>query len=359
MANKPVKSQTDSLMPSELLGDIRRMIEETRSAVAVAVNAGLTMLYWRIGKRINKEVLKGERAEYGEKILVTLSQELTRDYGKGFNYSALTRMVRFAEVFPDEQIVVTLIRQLSWSHFVALIPLKDPLQRAFYAEMCRVERWSVRTLRKKIDSMLYERTAISRKPEELAKKELAELRDEDLMSPDLVFRDPYVLDFLNLKDTYSEKDVEAAILWELESFVLELGVGFTFVGRQKRMVIDNEDFYLDLLFFHRKLRRLMAVELKLGKFKAAYKGQMELYLRWLEKHEMEAREASPLGLILCAEGSHEQIELLELDQSSIRVAEYLAELPPKEVLEKKLHATIQQARAQLEQRGKEALGYGE
>jgi len=258
-----------------------------------------------------------------------------------------------AETFPDEGIVSTLWRQLSWSHFKEILYLKDSLQREFYAAMCRAEGWSVRTLRKRIDSMLYERTAISKKPEELAKEELSELQEEDRMSPDLVFRDPYVLDFLNLKDTFSERDLEAAILRELESFLLELGVGFTFVARQKRMVIDNEDHYLDLLFFHRKLRRLVAIELKLGRFKAAYKGQMELYLRWLEKHGTEEGEASPLGLILCAEGSHEQIELLELDKTSIHVAEYLTELPPKEVLERKLRAAIETARAQLEQHAAE------
>ena len=337
------------LVQDKLLGDIRRLIEETRSAVATTVNAGLTMLYWRIGKRINGEILEGERANYGKQILATLSQELTRDYGAGFSYSSLTRMVSFAQAFPDRRIVATLSRQLSWSHFKEILPLKDPLQHEFYAAMCRAEGWSVRTLRKKIDSMLYERTAISKKPEELAKKELAELQEEDRMSPDLVFRDPYVLDFLNLKDTFSERDLETAILRELESFLLELGVGFTFVARQKRMVIDNEDYYLDLLLFHRKLRRLVAIELKLGKFKAAYKGQMELYLRWLERHETEEGEESPLGLILCAEGAHEQIELLELDKASIHVAEYLTELPPKDVLERKLRTAIETARAQLEQ----------
>jgi len=350
MGSKLAKSDSLSPVPKELLNDIRKLIKETRSTVATTVNVGLTMLYWRIGKRINEEILKGERADYGKEILATLSQELTRDYGRGFSYSSLTRMVAFSQAFPDGQIVATLSQQLSWSHFKEILPLKDPLQREFYAAMCRAEGWSVRTLRKKIDSMLYERTAISRKPEELVKKELAELREEDRMSPDLVFRDPYVLDFLNLKDTFSERDLEAAILRELESFLLELGVGFTFIARQKRMVIDNEDHYLDLLFFHRKLRRLVAIELKLGRFKAAYKGQMELYLRWLEKHETEEGEEPPLGLILCAGGAHEQIELLELDKTSIHVAEYLTELPPKEVLERKLRAAIETARAQLEQR---------
>ena len=350
MGSKLAKSDNPSLVPKELLGDIRRLIEETRSAVATTVNAGLTMLYWRIGKRVSEEILKGHRAEYGKRIVVSLSRQLVQEYGNSFSEKNLRRMVQFAEVFPDEQIVVSLIRHLSWTHFLALIPLKDPLQREFYAAMCRAEGWSVRTLRKKIDSMLYERTAISRKPEELVKKELAELREQDRMSPDLVFRDPYVLDFLNLKDTFSERDLESAILRELESFLLELGVGFTFAARQKRMVIDNEDHYLDLLFFHRKLRRLVAIELKLGRFKAAYKGQMELYLRWLEKHETEEGEEPPLGLILCAGGAHEQIELLELDKTSIHVAEYLTELPPKEVLESKLRAVIETARAQLEQR---------
>ena len=335
-----------------ILDDIRRMIEETRSAVAVTVNVGLTVLYWRVGKRVKEEILKGERAEYGEAIVSTLSRQLTQEYGNGFSAKNLRHMIKFAEAFPDEQIVSTLSRQLSWSHFKAVIYLKQRLQREFYAEMCRAERWTVRTLRKKIDSMLYERTAISRKPDILAKQELADLRNSEAMSPDLIFRDPYVLDFLNLKDTYSEHDLEAAILREIENFLLELGSGFTFVARQKRMVIDNQDFYLDLLFFHRKLKRLVAVELKLGRFKAAYKGQMELYLRWLEKHEIENRELPPLGLILCAEGSREQVELLQLDASGIHVAEYLTELPPKELLEKKLHVAIASAKAHLEMHNK-------
>ena len=344
------------LVPQSLVQDIRQMIQEARTAVALTVNATLTRLYWRIGRRIQAEILRGGRAEYGEQILATLSQELTQEYGKGFSYSALTRMVRFAEVLPEEAIVATLSQQLSWSHVREIIALSQPLQREFYIQMCRVECWSVRTLRSKIDSMLYERTAISRKPDDLARQELADLRDQDRLSPDLVFRDPYVLDFLNLKDTFSEKDLETAILRELESFLLELGIGFTFMARQKRLVIDNEDHYLDLLFFHRRLRRLVAIELKLGRFKAAYKGQMELYLRWLERHETETGEASPLGLILCAGGSHETIELLQLDKGGIHVAEYLTELPPKEVLEKKLHAAMESAKRLLEHREDEEVG---
>jgi len=337
----------NKVVPGDLISDIRSLIETARHNVAVTVNAELTILYWQIGSRICQDILEKKRAEYGKEILATLSQELTKEYGNGFSYSALTRMVRFAEVFPDTQIVATLSRQLSWSHFKEILPIKDDLQRDFYAEMCRIERWSVRTLRKKIDGMLYERTAISKKPEKLIEKDLAALREEDKLTPDLVFRDPYFLDFLGLKDTYSEKDLEAAILREMESFILELGIGFSFVARQKRISIDNEDYYLDLLFFHRKLKRLIAIELKLGKFKPAYKGQMELYLRWLEKYEKEPGEETPLGLILCAGKASEQIELLQLDKSGIKVAEYMTELPKRELLEQKLHKAVELARKRL------------
>jgi len=257
-------------------------------------------------------------------------------------------MVQFAGTFPDESIVVTLSRQLSWSHFVALLPLKDSLQRDYYVQMSSSERWSVRTLRERIDSMLYERTALSRKPEALIAKELATMTGTERMSPALVMRDPYILDFLGLRDTWQESDLEAAITREMESFLLELGAGFTFVARQKRIQIDNDDFHLDLLFYNRKLRRLVAVELKVGEFKAAYKGQMELYLRWLDKFEREAEEASPLGIILCTGKKSEQIELLELDKSGIHVAEYLTTLPPREILAERLQQATARARLQIE-----------
>ena len=289
----------------------------------------------------------GERAEYGKEILATLSQQLMQEYGNGFSYSALTRMARFFEAFPDRKIVATLSQTLSWSHFRELLPLEKHLQRDFYAEMCRVERWSVRTLRKKIDSMLFERTALSKKPDELIRQELDSLRSEDRLTPDMVFRDPYFLDFLGLKDRYLEKDLEDAILRELEQFLLELGSGFTFVARQKRIQVDSDDYYIDLLFFHRKLRRLVAIELKLGDFKPADKGQMELYLRWLDKYERQDGEETPIGLILCAGKKHEAVELLELEKSSIRVAEYLTELLPRNILERKLHDAIITARERL------------
>lgn len=330
-----------------VIAEIRSLIESARSRTAAYVNVGLTVLYWKIGRRIRQEILKEKRAGYGKEIVILLSRQLISDYGTGFAEKNLRRMVQFAEVFPDEKIVVSVIRQLTWTHFIALIPLKDSLQREFYAEMCRIERWSVRTLRKKIDSMLFERSALSKKPEKLIRLELAKLKKEDKLSPDLVFRDPYFLDFLGLKGAYQEKDIEAAILRELESFILEIGVGFTFVARQKRLVVDGQDFYIDLLFYHRNLKRLIAIELKLGKFRPEYKGQMELYLRWLDKYERQPGEEHPLGLIFCATKSEEQIELLELGKSGIRVAEYLTQLPPREILEKKLHQAIKDARLSL------------
>jgi predicted nuclease of restriction endonuclease-like (RecB) superfamily len=333
-----------------LIRDVRRMIEKARASVAAAVNTGLTMLYWRIGRRINREILKEGRAQYGEAIVSTLSRQLLVEYGRGFSAKNLRHMIRFAEVFADETIVSTLWRQLSWSHFKEIIYQKDALQRDFYAELCRVERWSVRTLRQKIDSLLYERTAISKKPEELIRHEIDALRVEDHLTPDLVFKDPYLLDFLGLRDRYLEKDLEDAILRELERFLLELGAGFSFIARQKRIQVDNDDYYIDLLFFNRKLKRLLAIELKLGDFKPADKGQMELYLRWLDKYERQEDELSPIGLVLCAGKKRETVELLALENSGIRVAEYMTDLPPRKVLERKLHAAIEQAKKTFENR---------
>lgn len=333
--------------PTGLVNEIRLLIQEARAAVSTVVNSGLTMLYWRIGKRIQAEILKGERAGYGDEIVSTLSRQLRQEYGNGFSAKNLRHMIRFAEEFPDQELASSLWQQLSWSHFKEVIYLKAPLQKEFYTEMCRVERWSVRTLRQKIDSMLYERTALSKQPEAVAQAELQALREQDTVSPPLILKDPYVLDFLGLKDRYLEKDLEDAILREMEAFLLELGDGFAFLARQKRIQIDNDDFYIDLLFYHRKLKRLIAVDLKLGDFKAEYKGQMELYLRWLNRHDRQPDEEPPLGIILCAGKKQEQIELLELDQSGIHVAEYLTVLPPKQVLRQKLHAAIEQARERL------------
>ena len=337
-----------------VLDDIRKLIESARGRVATYANAELTMLYWKVGERIRREILQEKRAEYGQEILLTLSAKLASDYGNSFSEKNLRRMTQFAEVFPGEKIVVSLIRQLTWTHFIALIPLKDSLKREFYAEMCRMECWSVRTLRKKIGSMMFERTAIAKKPDAVIKMELASLRKEDKLTPDLVFRDPYFLDFLGLKGAFQEKDVETAILRDMESFILELGVGFSFIARQKRIIVDGDDFYLDLLFYHRDLRRLVAIELKMEKFKPDFKGQMELYLKWLDKYDRKTEEEHPIGLILCAGKSDERIELLELSKSGIRVAEYMTELMPKALLEKKFHDAIRLARLRLDHKGKES-----
>jgi predicted nuclease of restriction endonuclease-like (RecB) superfamily len=330
-----------------LLADLRELIASARQGVARAVDSALVMLYWQVGHRIRQDVLKQKRADYGKQIVSAVGRQLAGEFGRGFESKNVRRMIQFAEVFPEE-IVVSLMRQLSWTHFLALIPLKEPLQREFYAEMCRVENWSVRTLRQRIQSMLYERTALSKKPEKLIREELDALKAEDKLTPDLVFRDPYLLDFLGLADTYAEKDLEAAILREMEAFILELGAGFCFVSRQMRMQIDNEDYYLDLLFYHRKLRRLVAIDLKIGDFKAGDKGQMELYLAWLKRHAVEPDEESPLGLILCAGKNEQHVELLQPDKSGIHVASYWPDSLPKEVLEIKLRDAVRAARARLE-----------
>jgi predicted nuclease of restriction endonuclease-like (RecB) superfamily len=337
-----------------ILADLRELIHSARHRVATVANAEQTLLYWRLGKRIATENLTEGRTEYGKQILATVSQELMAEFGRGFTYTAIIRMIQFHQAFPDEQIVATLSPQLGWSHFIEILPIKTPLAREFYAEMCRVERWSVRTLRQKISGMLYERTALSKNTEAIIKAELENLRDGQ-MTPDMVFRDPYLLDFLGLQGAFSEKDLENAILREMERFLLELGSGFSFVARQKRMSVGKDDFYLDLLFYHRFLRRLVAIELKLESFQPAHIGQMELYLRWLDKNDRAVGEESPIGLILCAGSDAEQVELLQLDEKSIRVAEYLTELPPVELLRSRLHLALELAREQAARR----IGDGE
>ena len=338
------KKTEPALTSNALLAELRGLIDTARQHVAQTANATLTMLYWRIGLRIGVELLQKERAPYGQEIVSAVSRELTLAYGKGFTDRNLWHMKRFAEVFPDEQMVSTLSAVLSWTHFRQLIYLERPMQREFYAEMCRIERWSTRTLEQKIGGMLYERTAISKKPEAVVEMEIAKLREQDQISADLVFRDPYLLDFLGLQGAYSERDLESAILADMERFLLEMGDGFCFVARQKRLVIGADDFYIDLLFYHRKLRRLVAIELKLERFQAAHKGQMELYLRWLNRHERQPGEEEPIGLILCASINREEVEVLQLDGSSIRVAEYLTELPQREALRSRLHHAIAVAR---------------
>lgn len=332
---------------NRLFSDVRELIEQGRQQIAVSVNSTMSFLYWQIGKRINEEILQDKRAEYGKQIVATLSRQLEMEYGTSFSEKNLRRMMQFATVFPEKNIVVSLIRQLSWTHVIALLPIDDPLKREFYIEMCKLEKWSVRTFRDRIQSMLYERTAISRKPEQTILNDLNELKNEQKLSADLVFRDPYFLDFLGLSDTHSEKDLETSIIVELQRFIIEFGSDFAFMARQKRIIIDNRDYYIDLLFYHRRLKCLIAIDLKIGEFEAAYKGQMELYLRYLEKYEQVEGENTPIGLILCTGKNEEHIELLQLNKSNIRVADYLTILPPKKLLQEKLHKAIEIAQQKI------------
>lgn len=342
--------KTDDLKVNQnpLFSKIAALIQESKQRVAISINSELTMLYWNIGKHIKTEILNNKRADYGKKTVTTLSQLLTETFGKGWSKRQLQNCLRIVETFPDKQIMHALRAQLTWTHIRTIMYIENKLKRDFYIELCKNERWSSRQLDERIASMLYERTAISKKPDETIKQDLQLLKDEQKLSPDLVFRDPYVLDFLGLKDTYSEKDLETAIISELQRFILELGNDFAFLARQKRITIDNEDYKIDLLFYHRKLKCLIAIDLKLDKFKASYKGQMELYLRWLKKYEAVKGENSPIGLILCADSNKEHIELLRLDESKIKVAAYLTELPPIKLLQEKLHKAISIARDKLE-----------
>ncbi|MES2974896.1 MAG: PDDEXK nuclease domain-containing protein [Pseudomonadota bacterium] len=331
-------------LADSLHAELRALIASSRQRLAGAVNAELTSLYWNVGRRLAAEVLGGERAQYGSQVMTRLGQQLGEEFGRGFETKNLRRMVQFAQAFPDPEKVASLMRQLSWTHFLQLIPVKTEVARWFYAQQCVEARWSVRELHREIERKAWERSEIS-------STQAPQLPSPTNAAPALVFKDPYFLDFLGLRQGHDEADLEAAILRQLEAFILELGRGFAFVERQKRMVIDGEDFYLDLLFFHRRLRRLVAVELKLGRFKAAHKGQMELYLKWLDKHERQEGEEAPIGLILCAESSREQVELLQMHKDGITVAEYWTELPPKAELEQRLHDALIEARERLTRRG--------
>ena len=332
----------------QLFDAIVSLIDSSRNRVATTINSELTLLYWNIGKQINENILKNKRADYGEQTIEVLSRNLVVKYGNSFSKRNIQYFMRFHTVFLNFEIVNSLSSQLSWTHIRYLLPIKDELKRDFYIQMCKHERWSVRTLQDRISSMLYERTAISKKPEQTIINDLELLENEKKISPDLTFKDPYFLDFLGLHDTYSEKDLESAILLHLQNFITELGTEFAFLARQKRIIIDDEDYYIDLLFYHRGLKCLIAIDLKLDKFKASYKGQMELYLRWLEKNEMREDENKPIGLILCSEKSPEQINYLMLENSEqIKVAEYLTKLPEKKLLEEKLNKAITLAKNRL------------
>lgn len=327
---------------------IKDLIDQSKQQLAVSVNATMSLLYWKIGNRINDEVRVQSRAEsYGKQIVATLWRQLESEYGTSFSEKNLRRMMQFAEIFNEEKKVELLIKHLSWSHIKILIPIEEPLKREFYIEMCKLEKWSVRVFQERIQSLLYERTAISKKPELTIQNDLELLKNEYKLNPDFVFRDPYILDFLGLRDMYSEKDLETSIIAELQRFITELGSDFAFLARQKRISIDNRDYYIDLLFYHRRLKCLVAIDLKIGEFEAGYKGQIELYLRYLEKYEQIEGENSPIGLILCTGKNEEHVELMQLDKNNIRVADYLTVLPTQKVLQEKLHKAVEIAQQKL------------
>ncbi len=337
-----------SIAEKQLFQDVKQLIETSKVNVAKVVNQEMSLLYWHVGDRIKKDVLQDKRAEYGKKVIKNLSTQLAREFGKGWSEKQIRHCLYTVETFSDKKLYVSITECLTWSHIKELIYIKDKVKRDFYLQLCIHENWSVRLFRERVKSMLYERTAISKKPELTIKKDLDALKKKQKMSPDIVFRDPYFLDFLGLQDSYSEKELESSILAELQKFITEMGTDFAFLARQKRITIDNRDYYIDLLFFHRRLKSLIAIDLKIGEFEATYKGQMELYLRYLEKYENIDGENPPIGLILCAGKNDEHVELMQLDKSNIRVAEYLTVLPPQHVLQEKLHRAIEIARNRIE-----------
>ena len=332
---------TDIKVEEQLFSDVCSIIEGTRNRIATYLNTEVCMTNWYVGKRIKEDVLKNQRAEYGQQILKNLASRLSEKYGTGWGVGKLKHCVRSAYLFTEEEIGYAVRSQLTWTHLRSLMGVKDELARTFYMEMCRMEHWDTRTLDDKIDTQLYERTAISRRPEEVINRELQNVKETNTLVPDLVFRSSYLLDILGLPDTFSEKDLEDAILSQIQLFIKEFGSDFAFLDRQKRITVDSVDYYIDLLFFHRGLKRLVVVDLKLGKFKPEYEGQMLLYLRYLNKNERREGEESPIGLILCSEGNTEHIEYLMLEEDSpIRVAQYYTKLPDKKLLSEKLQRAI-------------------
>lgn len=310
------------------------IVESSRKNIIKNINNEMLKAYWEIGQEIVEEEQKGkQKSEYGKQLMCELSKDLTLKYGKGFSKSNLFNMRKFYLAFPIFQ---TVSGKFSWSHFLEFIKIEEVLEREFYMTLSLNEGWSVRVLKDRINSMLYQRTAISKRPEETIKNDLIKLQIENKRETTLFIRDPYMLDFLDLSNTYSERDLENAILIELEKFILEFGSDFAFLARQKRIKVGQNDYYLDLLFYHRKMRRLVLIELKIGKFQPQDKGQVELYLKWLSKYEKQEFEEEPIAIILCANKDEEEVTLLDLEKDNIHISEYWLNLPPKEILEEKL-----------------------
>jgi len=329
----------------KLLDDLVGIIEGRKENIYRQVNSGLVLTFWEVGKRVNDEILGNERAEYGKKIVSTVSTQLQARYGDNYAVRSLRRMIQFATQFSDEKIVSTLSTQLSWSHIIELLPLEKMDAKLYYANEAAVARLSVHDLRHLISRKGFERRDIAN----LSLTHLSQV-------PFNVFKDPYLLDELGLKENFLEADLEKAIVCELEKFVLEFGQGFSFIARQKRLIFNETDYYVDLLFFHRDLKRLVAIELKTGKFLPMYKAQMEMYLRLLNEQERREGENEPIGIILCSSADRQLVEFLQMDKAGIAVAEFWAKFSSKEDFERKLAAIAAEARERLERRKLKGAG---
>ena len=354
-----------------LIGDLAKLLEDARRAAARSVNTVMTVTYWEIGRQIVEYEQRGQkRAAYGKQLLERLAKDLTERFGRGFGYSNLNLIRQFYLTYPDRRpILQSLIGEsqrgtaqekaeavvaslsdaksrsaiqgfvLSWTHYVRLLLIAEPATRDFHEEEACRARWSVRQLDRQINSMLYERVAGSRKKGDLLRK--AE-QSASPMTTEEEIKDPYVLEFLGLPEPASEKDLESALVQHLEDFLLELGYGFTFVGRQKRLQIGSKSYYVDLLMYHRRLRCLGVIDLKVGEFTHADAGQMNLYLNYLRENETLEGEAPPIGLILCAE-KDEAVAQYALGGLSNQVfaSRYKLELPEPEVLKREIEAERQ------------------
>ena len=365
-----VPAEFDDDAYKAVLADVSHLLELARRGAARSVNAIMTTTYWAVGRRIVEEEQRGlARAVYGERLIERLSLDLTKRFGRGFSTSNLKQMRKFYRERSTPEIGQTLSDQsaagasrpaevlaarfpLSWSHYVSLLSVEKPEARAFYeAEALRCG-WGVRQLDRQIDTRFYERTLLSRnKAAMLRKGEKA--GPDDVLTPEEEIKDPFILEFLDLKDEYSESDLEEALIRHLESFLLELGNDFTFVGRQRRLRIDDEWFRIDLVFFHRRLRCLILVDLKLNKFTAGDVRQMHLYLNYAREHWTHPGENPPVGLILCARHrSGVARYALEGLPNKILAAEYRMTLPSEEALA----AELTRSREMLEGRGNKPIG---
>lgn len=336
------------------------LLDHARRHAARSINALMTVTYWEIGRRlVLQEQAGAERAAYGQDLIRQLSSDLSRRFGRGFSQQNLWQMRAFYLGWPSEAILQTLSGELPviqegalaaadlavlsrrfplpWSAYVRLLSVKSETARHFYETEALRCGWSVRQLERQINSQFYERTALSRNKLAML-ADGAALKDGDVLSAEEAFRDPFVLEFLNLKDEYSESELEAALIEHLADFLLELGDDFAFVGRQRRLRLDDSWFRIDLLFFHRRLRSLIIVELKTGKFSYADAGQMHMYLNYARQHWVKPGENPPVGLILCssAAGAEARYALDNLP-NTILAAEYRVLLPDEKILVQELH----------------------